>query len=78
MIYNRRTGLSEVQEFSDDERASAMQARYAAEDRVSDDPDVEVVVLAASDRQTLERTHARYFNTVSGLIEQMNSDVSGE
>ncbi len=44
-----------------------MARRFEEETRHKDDPDVEVVLLTATSRDALTRTHARYFKTVPEL-----------
>lgn len=64
IVYERASGRVEVRDFGMD-RESALKARFEAE--VLAGPDTEVVVLGATSRETLERTHARYFRTVGEL-----------
>ena len=65
--YRRSTGnLLQIEDLGYD-RAAAM-ARRLEEERVhKDDPDIEVVLLTASSREALLRTHARYFKSVPEL-----------
>jgi hypothetical protein len=51
--------------------STAAARRREAERRVTKDPEVEVVVLAAPSFAALRRTHARYFKTVSELTAQL-------
>jgi len=65
--YRRSTGdLLHFEDLGFD-RTAAMKRRLEEEEAYKDDSDVEVVVLAASSREALIRTHARYFKSVSEL-----------
>jgi hypothetical protein len=65
--YRRSTG--ELLEFEDlgSDRTAAMERRFEEERAYKDDSDIEVVVLTASSREDLLRTHARYFRSVPEL-----------
>ena len=65
--YRRSTGnLLQFEDLGSD-RAAAMDRRSEEERAHKDDSDVEVVVLTASSREALIRTHARYFKSVPEL-----------
>lgn len=65
--YRRSTGdLLQFEDLGPD-RAAAMDRRLEEEKAHKDDSDVEVVLLSASSREALIRTHARYFKSVSEL-----------
>jgi hypothetical protein len=65
--YRRSTGdLLHFEELGFD-RSAATKRRLEDEKSYKDDPDVEVVLLTASSRDALVRTHARYFKSVSEL-----------
>jgi hypothetical protein len=65
--YRRSTGdLLHFEDLGFD-RTAAMKRRLEEETAYKDDPDVEVVLLAAPSREALMRTHARYFKSVSEL-----------
>jgi len=65
--YRRSTGdLLHFEELGFD-RNAAMKRRLEEEKAYKDDSDVEVVLLTASSREALVRTHARYFKSVSEL-----------
>ena len=67
VLYRRTTGdLLHFEDLGPD-RASAMNRRLEAEKIHKNDSDVEVVLLSASSREALIRTHARYFKSVSEL-----------
>lgn len=61
LVYDRaRTQLLEEREFT--EKASALAARFDAEERYREDGEnIEIVVLGAHSRDQLMRTHSRYF-----------------
>jgi hypothetical protein len=42
------------------------------------DPNVEVVILVAKTRQTLDRTHSRYFRSPSELLADLAAAVKAE
>ena len=69
--YRRSTGdLLEFEDLGTD-RAAAMDRRAQEEKASKDDSDVEVVLLTASSREALIRTHARYFKSVPELAEAL-------
>lgn len=64
VVYSRSRGkLLEIREYDESERERALSDRFERELRESGDPDIEVVLLGASSREALERTHSRYFRT---------------
>lgn len=65
--YRRSTG--DLLQFEDvgSDRTAAMSLRIEEEKVYKDDPDIEVVLLTASSREALIRTHARYFKSVPEL-----------
>lgn len=68
LIYDRLEGqLLSMDRFGSS--AEAMQARFRAEDRFSDQPDVEVVALSAESEVDLKRTHGRFFLGLKELAE---------
>jgi hypothetical protein len=66
VTYNRRTGQHDVKQFGM-ERVNALRARFALEREHHGNPDIEIVVLGSDSLQTLEKTHPRYFRTLSDL-----------
>jgi hypothetical protein len=65
--YRRSTGdLLQFEDLGSD-RTAAMSRRIEEEKVHKDDPDIEVVLLTASSREALIRTHARYFKSVPEL-----------
>lgn len=62
IVYDRaRRQLLQADEFSD--RRIALLKRFELEVRERDNQNIEVVVLGATSREALERTHGRYFRT---------------
>lgn len=68
VIYNRRQGQI-VRHRSFRKPQLALNARFEAEREFRDEPDIEVVVLAADSWDSLTRTHSRYFKGVRELAE---------
>ncbi len=67
LVYNRRQGcLLDERVFTD--RHEALTSRFAAERQYPPATDVEVVVVAASSREALAKTHGRYFKSTEALI----------
>lgn len=60
------TGESHVDNYEDD-RARAMSARFELEREHRTDQDMEFAVLASDSRESIERTHPRYFRGVGEL-----------
>lgn len=72
LVYRRSTAkLIEFRDLGED-RARAVETRFAAEKRERADPDVEVVVLSAPSKEALMKTHSRYFKTISELASDLN------
>jgi hypothetical protein len=67
LIFNRKSGSVELQAFSDPHEA--IERLREAERRRSDEPELEIVLLNASDIGDLRRTHARYFESITELLE---------
>lgn len=63
--YNRRDGALKLEAFTDP--AQAMAARMRREAEVG--PDIEVVVLSSDSVESLRRTHSRYFQSVSEILQ---------
>lgn len=65
----RRGKLGTIQEFRDDQRTDAEDARLARELALRNESDPhEVVLLQASDLDALKRTHRRYFATLEEIF----------
>lgn len=61
LVYRRSTGeLIDWKDLGED-RSAATTVRTEREKLEKDDPDVEVIVLSATDREAVMKTHARYF-----------------
>jgi hypothetical protein len=73
LVYDRAAGkLREERQF--DQRAEALQARFAVEKlHRAEGEDLEVVVVGAQSRDDLLRTHARYFLTLDELARRTAS-----
>lgn len=68
IVYDQVAGkVLELREFEDAQREAALAERFRLEREHLSEEHVEIVVLGASAREDLERTHARYFKTVSEL-----------
>jgi hypothetical protein len=78
VVYRRSTAeLVECRDLGPD-REGALLERFEREKKEKDDPDVEVVLLSATSREALEKTHARYFRNDIELRESLlNSSTSG-
>jgi hypothetical protein len=75
VVYDRREGrLMRLTDYRSAD--SALSARFAAERKFRDQPDVEVVVLGAESREALNRTHSRYFKDVRELAQEALDKVS--
>ena len=71
--YDRRHGkLCKFKQFSDADRVQAQHERLAIELELkrSQEPR-EVVLLEAADEDTVRRTHKRYFQTPTELVESL-------
>lgn len=69
LVYDRREGvLISRREFSAEQRADALEERFAQERTLADRADVEVVLLGAESWEALEKTHSRYFKTIEDLL----------
>jgi len=51
-----------------DDRSVALERLFAAEQNARFHPEVEVVLLTATDEDDLRQTHARYFESVDELL----------
>lgn len=67
LVYDRSTGALELTEFGEDAAPRASRERFERELAERGRPEVEVVILRSPSRAALERTHARYFKSVSEL-----------
>ncbi len=68
LAYDQKTGkLIEFKKFDETGRQVAEEARFQRELDEASDHNVEVVLLGAESREALQRTHARYFKSVSEL-----------
>jgi hypothetical protein len=68
LVYDQAGGrVLLLEAYADADRATALDKRFALEREHADDPNLEIIVLSAPDRATLEATHARYFKDVQEL-----------
>lgn len=56
----------------------ALAARFEAERRHRGDPDIEVVVLGAESWDALQRTHARYFQSLGQLVSDARKTLAAQ
>jgi hypothetical protein len=70
VVYNRRTGVSTVQEFPEGRGREAIRERFTQERLHRDDPDIEVVVLGSASKAELLKTHSRYFRSATEILEE--------
>jgi hypothetical protein len=70
VVYNRRTGSSDVREFPEGFGREAIRERFAQERLHRGNLDIEVVVLSSSSRDELMKTHSRYFRSAEEILEQ--------
>lgn len=66
LVFDRTAGRL-VEEAAYADAKEALAARFAREEVERNNPEIEVVVLSAEDREALERTHSRYFGTAGKL-----------
>jgi len=68
LVYDQAAGrVLHIQEFADADRGAALDRRFELEREHAADPNLEIIVLSAADREALEATHARYFKDVQEL-----------
>lgn len=73
IIYDRRAGeLRELEEFDSSSRDEALRVRFERETEERGNPDIEVVMLGSPSRETLEKTHTRYFTSVRDLAKGLS------
>jgi hypothetical protein len=72
LVYDRDAGkLLRKQVFA--ERADAMHARFRAESEFGGQREIEIVALDAESEKELQRTHGRYFLSLSELADRMTA-----
>jgi hypothetical protein len=69
VVYNRRTGSSTVREFPEGHGREAISERFMQERLHRGDPDIEVVVLGSASKAELLKTHSRYFQSATEILE---------
>ncbi len=68
LVYDQLSGaLGDIEVFEDSDSERALARRFALEQEHLGTPAIEVIVLSAADRESLMRTHSRYFKGVSEL-----------
>ena len=68
LAYDQRTGeLLDLKEFEEKDWQVAEKERFQRELEGVGERSIEVVLLGAESRESLERTHGRYFKSVSEL-----------
>lgn len=67
VVFDRARGRVLREEPFEDERA-ALAERFRVEKEHRADADIEVVVLGADSPEALRRTHARYFMSISEIL----------
>lgn len=68
IVYDRAaTKIVQLREYAENERQQALDERFQLERRNRDNGDLEIVVLDAPNRATIEKTHGRYFKTLAQL-----------
>jgi hypothetical protein len=73
IVYNRRTGHSDVREFPAGSGREAVKERFTQERLHRSDPDIEVVVLSSGSRDELLQTHSRYFRSAEEIVEHASA-----
>jgi hypothetical protein len=75
LVYDRKAGAL-LDERAFDSRSGALKARFEVEKRYRDEQNnIEVVVVGASSREALKRTHGRYFLTLGQLADRTSAAV---
>jgi hypothetical protein len=69
LVYNHREGSVDVEEFGHMDLSRALARRFELERELRADSSVEVVLLAATSRDDLKQTHARYFKSARELAQ---------
>ncbi|MFJ3529825.1 hypothetical protein [Streptomyces sp. NPDC090132] len=61
LVYDRRTGETDVREYAASEGRAALRARFQLERERRGERDTEIVVLTGASLEGLKKTHSRYF-----------------
>lgn len=61
LVYNRKSGETDVREFAPSEGRDALRARFQLERELRGQDDTEIVVLTGASLASLRKTHSRYF-----------------
>jgi len=68
LVYDRRDGSQlRFDEYPHQRRSEAIEERFREERNHRDDPEIEVVVLGSKSRESLMKTHSRYFKSLGDL-----------
>lgn len=71
VVYDQRSGtLVSIEEFDQSDRETASRARFQLEADHREEPEIEVVVLGSASRESLMKTHGRYFKSVGELASE--------
>jgi hypothetical protein len=74
IVYQRAKGrILELEEYGPGEQEVALSEAFQRELEHIGDSDVEVVVLGSASRQTLERTHSRYFRSLDDVVREVRA-----
>ncbi|HEV3089405.1 MAG TPA: hypothetical protein VGX96_19530 [Candidatus Elarobacter sp.] len=77
LVYDRSDRrILALDDFPDRDPLAADVARDVLEERYRGRNDIEVVTLVSSDRDTLRRTHARYFCTGEELLSNLEKRIA--
>lgn len=72
VVFERRQGRVLREEAFGDSN-EALKERFRTEKLNRSNPDIEVVVLSAESPEALRRTHARYFMSLSELVDRVEA-----
>ena len=72
VVYDQRSAtLRSLREFGEEERAAASTERFRLENAHRAEPSLEIVVLGSDSRDSLMKTHGRYFKSVGELASEI-------
>jgi hypothetical protein len=71
LIYDRRAGKLVREPATYPTSESALEARFAMEDDLGNDPNIEIVAFDAASEEDLRRTHGRYFFSLDDLLSRV-------
>ncbi len=77
LIYDRTArSVLALEEFRESDTARSDAERAALEERYRQREDVEVVTLTSDSRETLRRTHGRYFLTDAEIVAEIERRIA--